>query len=234
MPAPNLVFLPGLLCDDTLWARQAEGLRDLVTPRIADLTQDDGIAAMAQRSAAGVSGRFILVALSMGGYVAFELLRRMPERIAGVALIDTSASPDTPAKAAERRAGLASLAAGRFQGVTSRLLPQLIHPDRIGTAVGTAVQAMAQRVGSEAYIRQQSAILGRADSRPLLASVKVPTLVAVGAQDLLTPPAEARLIHEGIRGSRYHVFANCGHLPPLEVPDETTDVLREWLQRDLL
>lgn len=166
---PIAAFIPGLLCDEALWAQQMQDLRDLVMPVIADITKDDSIAAMARRVASFMPERFIVVALSMGGYVAFELLRTMPERIAGVALIDTSASPDTPQKAAERRAGIASLNAGRFSGVTSRLLPQLVHPRHVDGPVGAEVRAMAQRVGGDAYIRQQSAILGRVDLSPYCA-----------------------------------------------------------------
>ncbi len=125
---PTILFLPGLLCDAALWAHQVEAVRDLAGTAVADLTRDESIAAMARRAAAIADGPFVVVALSMGGYVAFELLRTVPERIAGVALIDTAATPDTAERAAERRAGIASLAAGRFAGVTSRLLPKLVHP----------------------------------------------------------------------------------------------------------
>lgn len=231
---PTVLFLPDLLCDAELWAHQVEHLRDLVRPVVAGLTLDDSIAAMARRAAGSVPGRFVVVALSMGGYVAFELLRTVADRIAGVALIDTTASPDTPEKAAERRAGIASLAAGRFAGVTARLLPQLVHPSHVGGPVGAQVRAMAERVGGDAYVRQQRAILGRVDSRPLLSRIAVPALVVVGAQDVLTPPAEARLMHEGIGNSTLHVLPDCGHLPPLEKPAETTALLRDWLEREIL
>ncbi len=232
---PTVLFLPGLLCDAALWASQIEGLRDIADIRVADLTLDDSIAAMARRAAAAAGdGCFVIVALSMGGYIAFDLLRAVSDRIAGVALLDTAATPDTPERAAERRAGIASLAAGRFAGVTSRLLPKLVHRDRVNGPVGAAVRAMALRVGGEAYLRQQRAILGRPDSRPVLKEVRAPTLVAVGAQDLLTPPAEAQVIRDGIAGSRYHVFSGCGHLPPLELPGETTALLRDWLVGSVL
>ena len=233
-PRPTVLFLPGLLCDAELWAHQVEHLRDLITPVVADLTRDDTIAAMAARAAAALPGRFAVVGLSMGGYVAFEMLRTLADRIAGVALLDTTAAPDTPEKAAERRAGIESLRTGRFAGVTARLLPKLVHPDHVDGPVGARVRAMAERVGGDAYVRQQHAILGRVDSRPLLPRISVPALVVVGAQDVLTPPAEARLMHEGIAGSSLHVVEDCGHLPPLEKPAETTALLRDWLERQIV
>ena len=233
-PRPTVLFLPGLLCDAELWAHQVEHLRDLITPVVADLTRDDTIAAMAARAAAALPGRFAVVGLSMGGYVAFEMLRTLADRIAGVALLDTTAAPDTPEKAAERRAGIESLKAGRFAGVTARLLPKLVHPDHVDSLVGARVRAMAERVGGDAYVCQQHAILGRVDSRSLLPRISVPALVVVGAQDVLTPPAEARLMHEGIAGSSLHVVEDCGHLPPLEKPAETTALLRDWLERQIV
>jgi len=223
------LLLPGLLCDATLWRAQIDALADLCAPAIADLTLDDSIAAMAGRALAAAPPRFALAALSMGGYVAFEILRRAPERVTKLALLATSASPDDAARTAQRQDEVASLGLGRFLGVTDRLLPQLIHADLVAGPVGAAVQAMAQRVGSAAFIRQQTAIAGRPDSRPLLATIHIPTLVLVGDSDRLTPPSEAQIIHEGILDSRLFVLETCGHLPPLERPDETAHLLREWL-----
>lgn len=229
MNPSGIVFLPGLLCDEALWAHQVEALRDLAPCIVADLTRDDSICAMAERVAAEAPSRFVAVALSMGGYVAFELIRRFPGRVAALALLDTSAAPDSPGRAAQRRAGIESLAHGRFQGVTGRLLPQLVHGRHVGGAVGDLVREMALRVGKDAYIRQQRAILGRCDSRPILSSIRVPTLVGVGQQDVLTPPGDSLSIHAAVPNARMHVFAECGHLPAIESPDETTRVLRDWL-----
>ncbi|MGF7151050.1 pimeloyl-ACP methyl ester carboxylesterase [Sphingomonas zeicaulis] len=225
-----LLLIPGLLCDAELWQAQVRDLADVAAPQVPDMTLDDSIAAMATRVLTAAPPRFALAALSMGGYVAFEILRRAPERVSRLALLDTSAAPDSPARAAERRAAITSLELGRFVGVTGRMLPQLVHPDHVAGPVGQAVQAMALRVGGDAFVRQQRAILGRVDSRPDLAAITVPTLVVVGAEDVLTPVAEARIIHEGIVGSALEVVEGCGHLPPMEEPERTTAVLRAWLK----
>ncbi|KAF1050194.1 alpha/beta fold hydrolase [Xylophilus sp.] len=226
-----LVLLPGLLCDDRLWRDQAHDLADIAEPWIADLTQDDSIAAMARRVLASAPPRFALAALSMGGYVAFEILRQAPGRVARLALVDTTASPDSPERRAQRQAGIDSIRQGRFAGVTDRLLPQLVHASHVGGPVGDEVKAMALRVGSDAYLRQQQAILDRPDSRPLLPAIAVPTLVCVGDSDVLTPPAEAQAMQQKIPGARLHRFAACGHLPPMEQPRETSAALRRWLGR---
>ena len=229
MTRTPLVFLPGLLCDDALWRAQAADLSDVADPLIADLTLDDTIAAMARRTLDAAPERFALAALSMGGYVAFEILRQAPERVTRLALFDTRATPDHPDKIAERRAGIASLEIGQFRGVTTRLLPQLVHASHVAGPVGDEVKAMALRVGGPAFMRQQLAILGRPDSRPLLPTLAVPTLIAVGDHDVLTPPSDAQALHEAIPGSRLHTFQDCGHLPALEQPEQTSQVLRDWL-----
>jgi pimeloyl-ACP methyl ester carboxylesterase len=228
-PLAPLVLLPGLLCDATLWRAEVEGLADLAAAFVPDLTLDDTVAAMAARVLAVAPERFALGALSMGGYVAFEIMRQAPARVERLALFSTSASPDTPEHEAERRRGMESLKLGRFVGVGQRLLPQLIHPSRLADPVAETVRDMAERVGGAAFLRQQEAILSRPDSRPVLAEIRVPTLVAVGDSDVLTPPAEARLIHEGIAGATLHLFETCGHLPALERPEESIALLRGWL-----
>ena len=227
-PLP-LLLLPGLLCDARLWRDPANALADMTAVHHADLTRDASVAGMAARVLATAPPGFALAALSMGGYVAFEILRKAPQRVARLALLDTSARLDPPKRRLVRQAGLALAEAGRFAGVTRKLLPQLVHDSRVDSAVGEEVMAMAQRVGREAFLRQQRAILDRPDSEPLLPTIAVPTLLGVGEDDRMTLPEETRLMHARIPGARLHVFARCGHLPPMEVPQDTAAVLRDWL-----
>jgi pimeloyl-ACP methyl ester carboxylesterase len=224
-----LLLLPGLLCDSELWRPQVEALAEIAAASVADLSLDTSIAAMAARLLATAPPRFSLAALSMGGYVAFEIMRVAPERVLRLALFDTQADLDPPERVRQRRRGIDSLRLGRFVGVTQHLLPQLVHPDHVAGPIGETVKTMAKRVGGAAFLRQQQAILDRPDSRPALAAIEVPTLVAVGEQDLLTPVADALEIHRSIAGSKFHLLADCGHLPALEKPDETSALLRDWL-----
>ena len=224
-----LLMLPGLLCDERLWRDQRDALADVADTQVPDLTRDADIGAMARRVLAAAPERFALAALSMGGYVAFEILRQAPQRVSRLALLATSASVDTPQRAAVRRASLAMAESGRFAGVTRKLLPQLVHADHAEGEVGEVVMAMAQRVGREAFLRQQRAILERPDSRAMLRSLDRPALIAVGEDDRMTQPEESRRLHALIPHSQLHVFTRCGHLPPLEKPEETSALLREWL-----
>lgn len=223
------VFVPGLLCDERLWRDQSLALGCLTACITADVTKDDSVADMAARLLADAPPRFTLIALSMGGYVAFEVLRQAPDRVEALALFDTSASPDPPGRTAEREAALNSLTSGRFVGVTKRLLPRLVDEQHLDGPVGQDLREMAERVGGDAFVRQQRAILSRPDSRPLLGSISVPTLVGVGDGDVLTPPQEAVAIFRGVQQPSFHLFHRCGHLPAIEQPQETTKVLQRWL-----
>lgn len=226
-PRETMLFLPGLLCDARLWRAQVETFGGLV----ADLTHDDSVAAMARRALAmAPEGTPIaLCGLSMGGYVAFEIMRQVPARVARLALFDTSARADTPEQTRRRRALLALSESGQFRGVTPRLLPQLIHPDQLAGALAAEVMAMAERVGRPAFHRQQRAIMHRPDSRPDLMRIAVPTLVAVGEADALTPPHLAEEMAALIPGARLAIVPAAGHLPSMEQPAAVNALLAEWL-----
>jgi pimeloyl-ACP methyl ester carboxylesterase len=224
-----LLLLPGLLCDARLWRDQVAGLSDLADPVVADLTLDSSISAMAARAIAGLEGPFALAGLSMGGYVAFEVMRQAGARVTRLALFDTSARPDTPEQARQRRGLMSLTRSGQFRGVTPRLLPRLLHPGHQAGPLAQEVMDMAERVGRDAFLRQQEAILGRPDSRGDLPGIAVPTLVAVGQADVLTPPELAREMAAGIPGAVLHEFPGCAHLPTMEAPEAATAVMRRWL-----
>ncbi|MBX7199760.1 MAG: alpha/beta hydrolase [Rhodospirillaceae bacterium] len=226
----NLVLLPGLLCDAALWRHQVETLKDIATVMVADLTQDSTIPAMAERVLDSAPGTFALAGLSMGGYVAQEIMRQAPERVERLALIDTNARADNEEQAKARRDLIKLAEIGTFKGVTPRLLPSLIHPTRMeDPTVAGVVMEMAERVGQEAFTRQQEAILGRKDGREDLEAIRIPTLVLCGRQDLLCPVKVHEEMHVRITGSKLVVVEDCGHLAPLERPYATSAVLRYWL-----
>jgi pimeloyl-ACP methyl ester carboxylesterase len=213
-----------------LWRHQIAALEGLADCRVADFTSQDNVAAMAESVLAMMPQRFALAALSMGGYVAQEVMRQAPERVTRLALLDTSARPDTPEQTARRR-GLIELAEkGSFKGVTPRLLPLLIHESRLDDeALTGVVLGMAERIGKDAFLRQQRAIMGRPDSRPTLVSIRCPTLVICGRQDVLAPLDCAMEIAAGITDARLVVAEDCGHLSPLERPETVNQAMAAWL-----
>lgn len=227
----TLILLPGLLNDADLWAHQAATLGDVVRVMVPDLTRDDDLKAMAGRVLAAAPRRFALAGLSMGGYVAQEIMRQAPDRVERLALVDTAARADLPEQR-ERRLGLIELArSGRFDEIMPHLLPILVHPDRVGdAALSGRVVAMARRVGPEAFIRQQTAIMGRPDGRDDLKKIGCPAVVVVGRQDALTPPKVAEEMATNLRHGRLVVIEDCGHLAPIEQPVAVSAVLRYWLQ----
>jgi pimeloyl-ACP methyl ester carboxylesterase len=229
----SLFLLPGLLLDEALWAPQLAALADVADMTVADLTPYDSMAAMAQSVLDKAPQSFALAGLSMGGYAAFELMRQAPERVTRLALLDTSARPDTPEQTRDRRSLINMCEKGEFKGVTPRLLPRWIHPSRINDkALTETVMSMTARVGRDAFIREQTAIMGRPDSRPGLSRIHCPTLVLCGHEDLATPVEVHREMATDIPNARLVVVPECGHLSPLERPEAVNAALRTWLAAD--
>lgn len=225
-----LVLLSGLLCDGALWRYQIAHLEGTAACHVADTARQDSIAAIARDVLANAPPQFALAGLSMGGYVAFEIMRQAPERVLKLCLLDTSARPDTDEQREKRRLLLVMAERGQFKGVTPRLLPMLIHPGRLDDIELTdAITAMAERMGRSAFRNQQTAIMNRIDSHPVLKTIRCPVQVIGGRQDALTPPDIVREIADGIDGARYEAIEECGHLPPLEKPEETSVIMKRWL-----
>ena len=223
----DVLFLPGLLCDQALFAAQ---LTAFPAARIADLTLDDHVDLMAARALATMPGRFALCGLSMGGYVALAIMRLAPDRVTRLCLMDTQARADTETQSRNRRIMMALARGHRFRGVTPRLLPMMLHPDSLADETLTrTVMEMAERVGRDAFLRQQQAIIDRPCSLDLLPQIEVPTLVAVGSHDTMTPLPLAEEMAALIPGARLAVIERAGHLPPLERPDSVIEIICNWL-----
>lgn len=232
MPSPlPLLLVPGLVCSARLYAPQVASLWRYGPITVADHRRDGDIGAIAARILGDAPPRFALAGLSMGGYIAFAMLRRAPERIAKLALLDTSARPDTAEQSAARATFIAMAESGKLSEVVDTLAPRFLHRDRHDDpTLNRIIRDMAADTGVEAFVRQERAIMGRPDSRPLLASIKCPTLVLVGEGDELTTPELAREIAGGIAGSRLAVVPKCGHLSTIEQPEAVNAAMAEWLE----
>jgi pimeloyl-ACP methyl ester carboxylesterase len=220
------LLIPGLLCSARLYAEQIPELWRFGPVTVADHTGGESIAEVAERILADAPPRFALAGLSMGGYIAFEIVRRAPERIERLALLDTMARADPPDHSERRRRLIALTRDGRFDDVADLLLPLLFY--RQTHALRDLNRLMAQEVGPDAFVRQQTAIIARPDSRPVLAGIRCPTLVLVGDHDQVTPPELSEEMAAAIPGARLVVVPDCGHGSTLEQPREVTRALVEW------
>jgi pimeloyl-ACP methyl ester carboxylesterase len=225
-----IILVPGLNCSARLYAEQIPALWRFGPVTVADHTRDDSIAAIGRRILAAAPPRFVLAGLSMGGYIAFEIMRQAPQRVAKLALLDTGPGAETPQQTEGRRPRIELVKAGRFAEMEEALFPLLVHRDRHGeAALRSVVRTMAEETGGEVFLRETKAIMGRADSRPTLSTIACPTLVLVGDGDVLTPPAVAQEIASGIPGARLVVVPDCGHLSTLERPQAVNKALVEWM-----
>ncbi len=225
-----LVMVPGLNCSARVYAPQLPALWQFGPVQVADHRRGNSMAAIAKSILDRAPPRFALAGFSMGGYVALEVLRQARDRVLKLALIDTAAAADRPQQTEKRLQNIALTREGRATEREEALWPLLVHESRRNDeALRAVVKAMHQETGAEAYINQQTAIMGRADSRALLEELKMKTLIVVGDSDQLTPPAAAAEMHELISDSKLDVIPNCGHMSTLERPDRVTKLLVEWI-----
>ena len=232
MPRPTLVLLPGLLNTRRVFEQQIEALSDIADCVVPELWHHDTIGAMAEATLTLAPPTFALLGFSMGGYVAFEVMRQAAERVERLALMDTQATPDSAESTKRRRALLDQTKIGRFHGVQRTLLPQLVHSRRINdAAISQPIFDMAQEIGADGFMNEQRAIIDRADSRHMLVDIDIPTVVIVGRQDQVTPLPRSEEMAADIANSRLVVLEECGHMSPLEKPAEVTAALRRWLSQ---
>jgi pimeloyl-ACP methyl ester carboxylesterase len=225
-----ILLVPGLACSPRIYAPQIPALWRHGPVTVANHARDATMAAIARRILDEAPPRFALAGHSMGGYIALEIVRQAPERVARLALLSTSARPETPEAAARRRGWIAEVEAGGYRAVMERLAVTFVHPARADDeAIRQTVLAMADDVGPQAFVAQLEAIMGRADSRPLLVRIRCPTLVLTSDTDNMVPNAFSREIAEGIAGAKLVVIPECGHLPQLETPEIMSAAMLDWL-----
>lgn len=226
-----ILLVPGLVSSPRIFAPVVPALWRLGPVTVANHIRDDNMGTIARRILAEAPPRFALAGHSMGGYIAFEIIRQAPERVARLALINTQARPDTPEATARRRGQMARGQAGEFRGILDELFPGFVHPSRRDHAdLRELVYDMGDDIGAEAFVRQQTAIMSRPDSRPTLAWIKCPTLVLTGDEDNTIPNSLSKEMADGIPGARLTILAHCGHLPQVEQPQATADALVEWMR----
>jgi pimeloyl-ACP methyl ester carboxylesterase len=229
--AMPILLVPGLVSSPRIFAPVVPALWRLGPVTVANHIRDDNMGAIARRILAEAPPRFALAGHSMGGYIAFEIMRQAPERVARLALINTRARPDTAESTTRRRSQIARAQAGEFRAILDELFSGFVHPSRCGDAeLRQLVHDMGDDLGAEAFVRQQTAIMSRPDSRPTLAWIKCPTLVLSGDADNTIPNSLSKEMADGIHGAKLVILSHCGHLPQVEQPQATAETLVEWLR----
>ena len=227
----TLVFLPGMLNTEALWKHQEDALAPHFKIHHADIYNNYSLEGMAENILNHTEGQLILVGLSMGGYCAMEILRMCPERVDKIALFNTGARGSTPEQQQVRRRLIEQSRNGRFLGVGSKMLDVLLGDERRSdSTLRKFIVEMAIQSGQEVYVRQQTAIINRTNCRPMLQKAKAQFLCVAGSQDKITPPSSLQEIHSLVENSRYYELPNCGHLAPLEFPEKSTEILKDWLK----
>jgi len=239
-----LVLLHAFPLSREMWTPQAslaEQVR-LITPDLygfgATALPPDGwtVDSMADRLASWltelrVAEPIVLGGLSMGGYVALAFARRHPERLRGLILADTKAEADTADARANRDKMIEFVRQNSAADVVEQLLPKLLgdttranNPELLVTVRGIGMQQTQDGVAAAL-----AALRDRPDATPGLAAIRVPTLVIVGAEDTLTPPAVSRTLAAGIAGAKLEEIPKAGHLSNLEAPSEFTEMVRRFV-----
>jgi pimeloyl-ACP methyl ester carboxylesterase len=226
----DLMLVPGLNCTGVLYAPQIAALAGMSRCHVADHGGASSLEEIAAQILAAAPLRFALAGLSMGGYVAFEIIRQAPERVTRLCLLDTRAAMDSAEETDRRRRTIELAEGGQFARLHDILWPKLVHPARhADRALEEIVLTMMRNTGPQRFVRQQTAVMNRRDYRSVLEAINVPTMIVVGAQDAITPPATARDMQELIAGSTLIELPECGHLSTLERPDNVSRLMGEWL-----
>ena len=223
MPLP-IVAVPGIREDTATWAAALAPLDRAV---LVLANRGDTIAAMAQSLLARAPRRFVLLGHSLGGYVALQAALAAPDRIGALALVSTSARPET-AEARAGRAALVETARDDFAGVIARLARAAVAREHRARLV-PQVQAMMLAGGFTRFAREQHAAASRAAAAERLGELACPALVVTGPEDLIVPPAASRELASAVTGARLAELPGCGHMPHLEAPDDFAATLRDWL-----
>ena len=226
-----LILLPGLASDHVMWRAQLAALPIAWPAYVTDVhARCESIEAMARTLLQEHPGELVLCGASMGGVVAMEVARQAPQRIRGLALLGTSARPESDDMRVLREAAIELFAQGRAAEVLRANVPFAFHSSR--STDKTLVQdymAMMHRAGAEQLISQNRAIMARSDARRYLPGLRCPVLMVCGDADQLTPVECAQEIVDLVPHARLEILPQCGHMLTMEQPERVNTLLRDWL-----
>jgi pimeloyl-ACP methyl ester carboxylesterase len=228
---PVVAFACAHLSDERLYAAQVAALEAHYECAVFAFRDHDSLGGMAEELLARTPAHFTLIGLSLGGYLAFEIIRRQLPRLDRLVLMDTTATGDDPVRRARRHADIAKVREGGIEALIPELPARWLHPSHVARAdLTTLMTEMARSIGARGQFNQQTAMLGRPDSHADLGRVTVPTLVMCGRSDPVTPVPDHETIAAAIPGARLEIIEDCGHLSTIEQPSAVNRILVDWLR----
>jgi pimeloyl-ACP methyl ester carboxylesterase len=225
-----LLLLPGLSSTPELWDEVRAALPVGINSTALENPSLDDVDSIAEAILSSAPPRFALAGFSFGGYVALAIAARAGNRIERLALIATGSNADSP-EANAGRLRLTQLAeSGAYDTIDDKMTRFLLHPDRHEDgAIHAKRSRMSKTYGAPRFIAHQRAAMARPARDAVLASIRVPTLIAVGREDRVTPLAQHEEMARRVPAADLVVFERCGHLVPLEAPVELAGALKKWM-----
>ena len=229
---PFLAFACAHMTDERLYAKQLAALEPEYECAVFAFRDHASLGRMAEHLLANTPSRFTMIGLSLGGYLAFEIVRRNLERLERLVLMDTTAVADHPERLAGRHADIAKVREGGIEALIPELSPRWFHPSHARRDdLVHLMSEMARSIGTRGQLNQQTAMMARPDSHEDLSRVNVPTLIICGREDPVTPVPDHEAMAARVPGSRLEIIEHCGHLSTIEQPESVNRVLIDWLRK---
>lgn len=224
MTKQTLIMIPGLLCDEEVWLHQNITLRMTADITVPDLSMAATPEDMVNTVLNQAPDTFALAGHSMGGWIALEIMRIASSRVSRLCLLNTTAAPDLPEKSAARRSMIDMARNERFDEVVERLMSIFLFRNHCRERL----KAMLYR-NKSAFVLQENAMLARKDCLGILQKIHCPTLIIHANQDAVFSLKDSMELHLGIQNSRLVQIENCGHMAPVEAPEEVSTLMKEWM-----
>lgn len=235
MSGEPVVLIPPMLCDARVFLDQIGALSCDRTVISVPLKHGETLGEIAQAVLDESPASFALAGAGLGGAIALEIIKRAPERLTRIALINTTAQADTPSMAADRETQIVAAVAGRFADVVSHEMPHArLHSKADNGQLAPLLRQMAETTGADAYILQARALQKRKDQQNILRQIRLPALIVSGDSDPDLPLRRQEFIAEMIPYAQHRIIKDAGFMPTLEQPQQVSDALREWLRQPLV
>ena len=225
-------MVPGMMCDERIFSPQIEELSQNLEVTIADISNFSSVSELASDVLKKAPKSFSLLGHSMGGIVAMEIYSQEPKRIEKLILMDTNPKAELDEVKLKREPQIREVNKGKLLEVMrDEMKPNYLAESENKRSVLNICMDMALSLGPDVFINQSRALQSRLDQQNTIQSINIPVLIMCGSEDKLCPVERHEMMHNMISDSDLKIINNAGHMPTLEQPRETTEVIKEWLMR---